>query len=332
MNTNNTLEINSKNSCFYESKSIHSVSLKKHQLPPIEHENSSCQHLSDEQLIQNFFNSQLVKKTIPEIEPKQIRSAINLTPEIQIPITRKFLPPLKLDYLDKSIYPSLSEPLPFPPISESPQFFQKSIRSNLSSLTKESSYQSLYNKERISHCENGEFYLPQDKPFKKPQRRHSFHAPSLILMKPISLPNHFQNESKIKRMIISNFKVEHQKKDHIFLNVRFLEIRDKYISNSDLQLISTQFPNLTTINLSFCKKINDLGLFSIANICCNLEYIDLTGCTYISNIGIDRLQENCPNLQRIDVQFCKNVSQEYQKNLSQKYPKIKENSRYNIYE
>ena len=54
------------------------------------------------------------------------------------------------------------------------------------------------------------------------------------------------------------------------------------------------FPYLTSINLSYCRRITDIGVSAIAQGCPHLTSIDLVRCYSITDIGLSYLRRKCP--------------------------------------
>ena len=66
--------------------------------------------------------------------------------------------------------------------------------------------------------------------------------------------------------------------------------------------------NLISINLSYCKKLSDIGLVAIAQGCHYLTSINLTYCHSISDEGASAIAEGCHNLNSIDLSHCDSIS------------------------
>ena len=65
---------------------------------------------------------------------------------------------------------------------------------------------------------------------------------------------------------------------------------------------------LQSIDLSHCRSISDIGVSSIAGGCPHLTSINLSGCPSISDIGVSALAEGCPHLTSIDLSNCARIS------------------------
>ena len=66
--------------------------------------------------------------------------------------------------------------------------------------------------------------------------------------------------------------------------------------------------HLTSIDLSNCARVSDIGVTAIAEGCHQLTSIDLSYCRRISDIGVSALAEGCPHLTSIDLSYCHGIS------------------------
>ena len=67
-------------------------------------------------------------------------------------------------------------------------------------------------------------------------------------------------------------------------------------------------PHLTSIDLSGCNSISDIGILALAEGCHQLTSINLRDCRSISDIGISALAEGCHHLTSIDLSDCNSIS------------------------
>ena len=56
---------------------------------------------------------------------------------------------------------------------------------------------------------------------------------------------------------------------------------------------------MTSINLTCCPSISDIGVIALAAGCHQLTSINLSYCDSISDIGVSALAEGCPHLTSI---------------------------------
>ena len=62
--------------------------------------------------------------------------------------------------------------------------------------------------------------------------------------------------------------------------------------------------NLQTLNLMYCKNITDSLLTIVGKKCQNLQTLNLSGCKEITNTGLAELAKRCPNLQTLGLRCC----------------------------
>ena len=80
------------------------------------------------------------------------------------------------------------------------------------------------------------------------------------------------------------------------------------ISDIGVSAIAACCHHLTSINLKRCPSISDIGVSAIAERCRHLTSIDLRGCGRISDIGVSALAEGCHHLTSIKIRYCDGVS------------------------
>ena len=80
------------------------------------------------------------------------------------------------------------------------------------------------------------------------------------------------------------------------------------ISDIGVSAIAEGCHQLTWINLSCCRSISDTGVSAIAEGCHQLASICLGGCDSISDIGVSALAEGCRHLTSINLHGCQKVS------------------------
>ena len=66
--------------------------------------------------------------------------------------------------------------------------------------------------------------------------------------------------------------------------------------------------DLVSINLSYCDRISDIGISTLAVCCPLLISIDLSNCHRISNIGVSAIAEGCHHLTSINLSNCCRIS------------------------
>jgi len=117
-------------------------------------------------------------------------------------------------------------------------------------------------------------------------------------------------------------------------NIRYLSLANQDINYEGLQSLSEGCPNLTNLNLKWCRGVTDRGIGQIVRACSRLQSLFLDG-TNVSNTGLasiaahgknlwflslasaqgiitdeglQALSEGCPNLGHLNLQGVKNIS------------------------
>ena len=88
-------------------------------------------------------------------------------------------------------------------------------------------------------------------------------------------------------------------------------LRSRYIATETNTVVSVRpwgFHHLTSIDLSNCDGISDIGVSAIAEGCHQLTSIDLSNCDGISDIGVSAIAEGCHQLTSIDLRGCQSIS------------------------
>lgn len=62
------------------------------------------------------------------------------------------------------------------------------------------------------------------------------------------------------------------------------------------------------MDVSYCRKLTDKGLSSVAQGCRALRSLHLTGCRFITDATLRALSENCNNLEELGLQGCSNIT------------------------
>lgn len=107
-------------------------------------------------------------------------------------------------------------------------------------------------------------------------------------------------------------------KSKFFLKSMYLP-KLKQISDSDLNFVHN-CPQLTSIDLSGCQGITDLGLRLVGEACPQLEFINLQNCGGISDNGVSELTQKCSKLKDIDLICCNTLTDRGISILAQRCP------------
>ena len=81
-------------------------------------------------------------------------------------------------------------------------------------------------------------------------------------------------------------------------------------------------PLLTSIYLSSCQSISDVGVSAIARGCPLLTSIHFINCWSISDIGVSAIAQGCPLLTSIPLYGCSGLSETALSRLRIRYPHI----------
>ncbi len=76
------------------------------------------------------------------------------------------------------------------------------------------------------------------------------------------------------------------------------------VTNAVLQELCIIHRNIRTLDLSLCKLITDVGLWSIAKHCNTIVHLNLRNCNTITTVGIRALSLKCNDLESLDVSYC----------------------------
>ncbi|GMH96083.1 hypothetical protein TrVE_jg13687 [Triparma verrucosa] len=79
------------------------------------------------------------------------------------------------------------------------------------------------------------------------------------------------------------------------------------ITNATVQEVCAMKPDMTSLNLSQCSAVTDVGLWAIARCCSNIKELTLSECGGITNIGLRSLAMKCTGIQRLDFSKCPNL-------------------------
>ena len=88
---------------------------------------------------------------------------------------------------------------------------------------------------------------------------------------------------------------------------RELKLRDT-TTVVTIRAIVARFRNLTSLNLSSCRQVGDVGVQAIGAGCPNLTSLDLTDCNQMSDVGAQAIGAGCPSLTSLDLTGCDQVS------------------------
>ena len=76
------------------------------------------------------------------------------------------------------------------------------------------------------------------------------------------------------------------------------------ITNGVVQELCTVQPNLTSLDLSDCDLVSDVGLWAIARHCSAIKHLTLSGCHQITNVGLRSISLACSNVISLNFNNC----------------------------
>ncbi|KAF8929634.1 Dynein regulatory complex subunit 6 [Dissophora ornata] len=85
--------------------------------------------------------------------------------------------------------------------------------------------------------------------------------------------------------------------------------RTSGVTDTAVALIVDRCQYLETINLSYCRQLTDLGLFSVAKFCRrNLRVLNLTGNLKMTNASLLAVAKHCPQIQKLYLAECNQIT------------------------
>ncbi|KAK3818795.1 MAG: hypothetical protein J3Q66DRAFT_338502 [Benniella sp.] len=85
--------------------------------------------------------------------------------------------------------------------------------------------------------------------------------------------------------------------------------RTSGVTDTAVSLIVDRCQYLESINLSYCRQLTDLGLFSVAKFCRrNLRTLNLTGNLKITDNSLVAVAKHCPQIQRLLLGECSQIT------------------------
>ncbi|KAG0214095.1 Dynein regulatory complex subunit 6 [Mortierella sp. NVP41] len=85
--------------------------------------------------------------------------------------------------------------------------------------------------------------------------------------------------------------------------------RTSGVSDTALALIVDKCQYLETVNISYCRQVTDLGLFSVAKFCRrNLRVLHLTGNLKMTNASLLAVAKHCPHIEKLFLSECSRIT------------------------
>lgn len=82
--------------------------------------------------------------------------------------------------------------------------------------------------------------------------------------------------------------------------------RSTGVGDVGVEAIATRCPRLRVANLSYCIRITDAAMASLAKLN-DLQQLELRGCRKVSSIGLTFLASGCKQLKELDMKHCSGV-------------------------
>nr|VDD57758.1 unnamed protein product [Brassica oleracea] len=122
---------------------------------------------------------------------------------------------------------------------------------------------------------------------------------------------------------LSGFTDEAYKKISLLAELRFLDLCGaQNLSDEGLGHIA-KCNKLESLNLTWCVRITDAGVITIANSCTSLEFLSLFGIVGVTDRCLEALSHTCPaTLTTLDVNGCIGIKRRSREELLQMFPRL----------
>ncbi|RHN58007.1 putative leucine-rich repeat domain, L domain-containing protein [Medicago truncatula] len=78
--------------------------------------------------------------------------------------------------------------------------------------------------------------------------------------------------------------------------------QNPWLSDEDIIMFASIFPNLQLLDLSNCCRIFDEGITQVLRICCNIRYLNLSGCSIVKLL---EMNFKVPKLEVLNLSYTK---------------------------
>uniref|UniRef100_A0A7N0V0C4 F-box/LRR-repeat protein 15-like leucin rich repeat domain-containing protein n=2 Tax=Kalanchoe fedtschenkoi TaxID=63787 RepID=A0A7N0V0C4_KALFE len=122
---------------------------------------------------------------------------------------------------------------------------------------------------------------------------------------------------------LSSLTDDAYKKISLLAHLRFLDLCGaQNLSDEGLSHIA-KCKNMVSLNLTWCVRITDQGVITIAHGCKNLEFLSLFGIVGVTDNCLEALSMSCSNsLTTLDVNGCIGIKRRSRDELVQLFPKL----------
>ncbi|XP_061348079.1 F-box protein At3g58530 [Gastrolobium bilobum] len=123
---------------------------------------------------------------------------------------------------------------------------------------------------------------------------------------------------------LSSFTDEAYRKICLLTRLKFLDLCGaQNLSDEGLSCIS-KCKNLVSLNLTWCVRVTDEGVISIAQNCTSLEFLSLFGIVGVTDKCLEALSKSCSNkITTLDVNGCIGIKKRSREELLQLFPYVK---------
>ncbi|KAL7134070.1 hypothetical protein ABFS83_11G002600 [Erythranthe nasuta] len=123
---------------------------------------------------------------------------------------------------------------------------------------------------------------------------------------------------------LSSFTDIAYKKISLLIHLQFLDLCGaQNLSDDGLSCIA-KCKNLTSLNLTWCVRITDQGVLTVAQGCRSLEFLSLFGIIGVTDKSLEALSSFCSNtITTLDVNGCIGIKRRSRDELLQLFPKLK---------
>ncbi|XP_015951181.1 F-box protein At3g58530 [Arachis duranensis] len=123
---------------------------------------------------------------------------------------------------------------------------------------------------------------------------------------------------------LSSFTDEAYKKICLLEHLKFLDLCGaQNLSDEGLSYISKS-KNLASLNLTWCVRVTDKGVISIAQNCTSLEFLSLFGITGVTDKCLEELSKSCSDkITTLDVNGCIGIKRRSREELLRLFPNLK---------
>ncbi|KAK8562038.1 hypothetical protein V6N12_049091 [Hibiscus sabdariffa] len=123
---------------------------------------------------------------------------------------------------------------------------------------------------------------------------------------------------------LSSFTDEAYKKISVLSHLRFLDLCGAQNLSDDGLFCIAKCKKLTSLNLTWCVRVTDVGVIAIAEGCTSLEFLSLFGIVGVTDKCLEALSKSCANtITTLDVNGCVGIKRRSRDDLLRLFPYLK---------